>query len=149
MKVLLKEDIKSMGKKGEVVNVSDGYARNYLLPRGLAVEADEGVIKAVRAQKQAEDTKVQRERERALEQAKLISEKSLVIKVKCGENGKLFGSVTNKEIADEMERQMGIKVDKKKVELDEPIKNIGRFKAKVRLFPGVDASITVVVEGLE
>jgi len=149
MKVLLKEDIKSLGKKGEVVNVSDGYARNYLFPKGLAVEADEGIIKAVKAQKQAEDTRLQREKERAMEQSKALSEKNLVIKVKAGENGKLFGSVTNKEIADELEKQFGIKVDKKKIEVDEPIKSIGRYKVRIKLFPGVDASMTVLVQGLE
>lgn len=146
MKVLLKEDIKSVGKKGDVINVSDGYARNYLLPRGLAIEADEGVIKAVKAQKQVQDMKQQKEKERAVKQAQLISEKAIVISAKCGDNGKLFGSVTNKELADELDKQMGIKVDKKKIELDEPIKNIGRFKANVKLYPGVEAELTIIVQ---
>jgi len=146
MKVLLKEDIKSVGKKGDVINVSDGYARNYLLPRGLAIEADEGVIKAVKAQKQVQDMKQQKEKERAIKQAQLISEKAIVISAKCGDNGKLFGSVTNKELADELDKQMGIKVDKKKIELDEPIKSIGRFKANVKLYPGVEAELTIIVQ---
>ena len=134
MIVILTKDVKGTGKAGEVVKVSDGYARNMLLPKGLAKEATEGNIRNLEKQKAASE-----------EQAKVLESKTLVIKSKGGETGKLFGSITSKDIADALLKQENIKVDKKKIEMDGPIKQAGDTEVTIKLFSEVTATLKVSV----
>lgn len=145
MKVILNQDIKGQGKKGQLVEVSDGYARNFLLPRKLAKEATAENINVMRSQQESEAYKKQM----ALEDAQALSEKlkslKVEIKAKAGENGKLFGSVTSKEVTDELLKQHHIKIDKKKLQLPDGIKTLGTTIVEVKLHPGVSGQITVSV----
>ena len=145
MKVILKEDIKGVGKKDEIINASDGYARNYLFPKNLAVPADAKNMNILNSKKVSEQHKKNLE----LEEAKKVQEKmkSIIVKVKtkAGENGKTFGSITSKEIAENLEEQYKIKVDKKKITLNEPIKTLGNYIVSVKLFEGVTGKLTVSV----
>ena len=145
MKVILKEDIKGIGKKNEVINASDGYARNYLLPKNLAVPADAQNINVLNAKKASEKHKKDLE----FEEAKKVQEKmkTIVVKIKtkAGENGKTFGSITAKEISENLEEQFKIKVDKKKININEPIKTLGNYKVSVKLFEGVVGQLTISV----
>lgn len=143
MKVILKADVKSVGKKGDIINASDGYARNFLFPKGLAVEATEGNLKALKAIKVSEQKKKEEELKNARELAKKIEGLTVLIKVKTGENGKLFGSITSKDIADELKKQFKIEVDKKKVILEEAIKSAGTYNVEVKVYPDVVASLKV------
>lgn len=145
MKVILKADVKSVGKKGEVINASDGYARNFLFPRGLAVEATEGNVKSLEAVKENEKKKKAEELQKAKELAKKIEGLTVTIKAKTGENGKLFGSITSKDIAEELKKQHKIDIDKKKVALDEAIKSAGVFNVEVKVYPEVSASLKVSI----
>ena len=126
MKVILLKDVKGTGVKGDVVNVSDGYARNFLFPKGLAVEATKSNLNELKNKERAQQKRIEQEKQEARELAKKISDITLVIKAKSGENGKLFGSVTNKEIAQELKKQHNITIDRKKIVLDEPIKQLGQ-----------------------
>lgn len=145
MKVILNQDVKGQGKKGQLVEVSDGYARNFLLPRKLAKEATADNINVMRSQQESEAYKKQM----ALEDAQALSEKlksiKVEIKAKAGENGKLFGSVTSKEVVDELLKQHHIKLDKKKLSLPDGIKTLGTTVVEVKLHPGVSGQITVSV----
>ncbi|TDT50467.1 50S ribosomal protein L9 [Fonticella tunisiensis] len=143
MKVILKQDVKGLGKKGDVINTSDGYARNFLFPRGLAIEATEGNMKTLELQKASEAKRKAEELQRARELAKQISEYTLNISVKTGENGKLFGSITSKDIADELKKQYKIDIDKKKIVLDEAIKTTGVYNIEVKVYPEVSARLKV------
>ena len=134
MKVILNQDVKGQGKKGQLVEVSDGYARNFLLPRKLAKEATADNINVMRSQQESEAYKKQM----ALEDAQALSEKA-------GENGMLFGSVTSKEVVDELLKQHHIKLDKKKLSLPDGIKTLGTTIVEVKLHPGVSGQITVSV----
>ncbi len=145
MIVILKRDVKGAGKAGEIVKVSDGYARNMLLPRGYAVEATKGNIRdleKVKA-KQAEE-EAQRKAE-AQEKAEMISKLDVEIKTKSGEGGRLFGSITSKDIADALEAQHDIKVDKKKIKIETPIKNLGVYHVDIKLYTEINTSLTVKV----
>ncbi|ADG83803.1 50S ribosomal protein L9 [Thermincola ferriacetica] len=147
MKVILMEDVKKLGKKGDIVNVAEGYARNFLFPRNLAVEATQGNLKNLEQKKQAEMAK----KAQLLQEAKNLAEKieGLEIKVatKVGDGGKLFGSVTSKDVAEKLYEQHKIQVDKKKIEID-TIKTLGTYQASVKIHPEVQARFTVkVVEG--
>lgn len=146
MKVILSKDVKDVGKKGQAVEVSEGHARNFLLPRGLAVIATEGAVRAMDQEKQA----VQRKKERELHEAQKLAAKlnSAVIKitVRSGEGGKLFGSVTSADIANALLAQ-GIQVDKRKIELRESIKLAGTYKVDVRVYHEIIATLTLVVAG--
>lgn len=145
MIVILKRDVKGAGKAGEIVKVSDGYARNMLLPRGYAVEATKGNIRdleKVKA-KQAEE-EAQRKAE-AQEKAETISKLDVEIKTKSGEGGRLFGSITSKDIADALEAQHDIKVDKKKIKIETPIKNLGVYHVDIKLYTEINTSLTVKV----
>lgn len=148
MKVILKEDVKGLGKKGEVAEVSEGYARNFLIPKGLVMEASKGNLTSLAHQKALEETKKQRE----LEQAKAVGEKlktaTIKIAMKAGEGGRLFGSVTNKEISEQISKQIGLDVDKRKIELKEPIKNVGAFQVTVKLHPKVQVELRIEVSVL-
>ena len=145
MIVILQKDVKGTGKKGDVVKVSDGYARNVLIPKGIAKEATEGNVKNLNRQKEIAAEKNAAQKAAAEATAAKLNESSVTIKAKGGDGGRLFGSVTNKDVADAMKDQLGIKIDKKKVELKSAIKNEGEFTAKIRLFAGVAADLKVIV----
>lgn len=147
MKVILKQDIKGVGKKDQVINANDGYARNYLFPKNLAVEADKGNINNLHAKQSSEEHKKELERQSAKEIAKKIEGLLLELAVKSGENGKIFGSVTAKEIAEALQKQQEIKVDKKKIALIEPIKVLGMFTIEIKLYDGVIAKLKLKVIG--
>ena len=145
MKVILLEDIKGVGKKDQVINASDGYARNFLLPKKKAVEANAENMSKLNAKNKS----IAYKKELDLKEAKVIAEKmkniELVIKVKAGENGKIFGGVTSKEIAEELKKAHNIEVDKKKILLNENIKNLGRFSVDIKLNEGVMAKLTISI----
>lgn len=148
MQVILLQDVKGMGKKGELVKASDGYARNYLFPKNLAKEATDGNIKALEKQKAADAAKKAEEKADALELKKKIeSQGPVVIKTKAGDGGRLFGAITAKDIADAFEKAYGIALDKKKIVLDNPIKNVGDTKVELKLYPEISAILKVNVEG--
>ena len=145
MKVILKEDIKSLGLKGDVVNVSDGYARNYLLPKNLAVEATSGNLKELENLKHKEEQKKEQELKKAMETARKIEGKTILAATRVGDNGKLFGSITNKEIAELLEKNFNISIDKRKIEIKEAIKALGTYPVTIRIHPQVVAKIMVQV----
>lgn len=145
MKVLLLQDVKGTGKKGEVVNVSDGYARNFLLPRKLADPADAQAINAANIQKSAAQHRKFTAGVKAREQAKALDGQVVRVKARVGENGKMFGTVSGKEIAAALNEQKGIEIDRKKISVD-PIRALGEYTAKLSLFEGVSASVKVIVE---
>lgn len=146
MKVILNADVKGVGKKGDVVNVSDGYARNFLFPRNLAIEATEGSLKQVQAQKAKEEQRKREELQNAKELAKKIGELSVELTVKAGENGKLFGSITSKDIAEQLKKQHGIEIDKKKFELNDTIKMAGVYNVDIKVYPEVTAKLKVNIK---
>lgn len=148
MKVILLADIKGVGKKDEVINASDGYARNFLLPKKLAVPADSGNMSRLNDKKASMAHKKELELNEAKELAKKLAKIELLIKVKAGENGKIFGGVTNKEISEELKKLHNLEVDKKKIVLKENIKNLGRFSVDVKLYEGVSEKLTVVVQAI-
>ncbi len=145
MIVILNRDIKGTGKAGEVVKVSDGYARNMLLPKGWATEATDGNIRSLEKQKALQEQKKAEEKAAAQELAAKLSDVKVVIKTKAGEGGRLFGSITSKDIADETKKQAGITLDKKKIQLSSPIKSMGTFEVEVKLYPEVSGKMTVEV----
>ncbi|NLK86709.1 MAG: 50S ribosomal protein L9 [Clostridiaceae bacterium] len=146
MKVILKQDVKGLGKKEDLVNVSDGYARNYLFPRGLAAEANAANINIMNTRKEAEKTKKNRELAHARELAQKLKDIEVVIKTKSGENGKLFGSITSKDISDKLKKDFKLDIDKKKIVLPEPIKSTGSVELDVKLYPEVAGKLKVRVE---
>ncbi|QXM06984.1 50S ribosomal protein L9 [Crassaminicella indica] len=148
MKVILLKDVKGLGKKGDVVNASDGHARNFLIPRGLAKEATSGSIKVLKKQKAAEKRKKDEELAKAKALADKISALTVKLKGKAGEGGRLFGSITSKDIAEGLMKQHKIKIDKRKIQLDSPIKTLGARFVEVKIYPEVTAKMRVeVLEG--
>jgi len=145
MKVILKADIKGVGKKDEVINASDGYARNFLLPKNLAVEATPENMQKLNSQNQAKQYRKDVEKEQAEAIAKKLESITVEIKVQAGENGKIFGSVSSKEVAENLEKQYKIIIDKKKIEIKEPIKVLGTRTIEARLFEGVTGKIKINV----
>lgn len=145
MKVILKQDIKGVGKKDQIINANDGYARNFLFPKNLAVPADKGNMTNLQSKKSSEEHRKSLEKESAIETKKKMEGILLKLPVKSGENGKVFGSVTAKEIAENLEKQYGIKVDKKKIDLQEPIKVLGMFNIEIKLYDGVIAKLKINV----
>ena len=145
MKVILKQDIKGVGKKNEVINASDGYARNFLFPKNLAVEATAENMQKLNSQNQAKQYRKDLEKEQAQEIAKKLEKITVEIKVQAGENGKIFGSVSSKEIAENLEKQYKITIDKKKINIKEPIKVIGVRTIEAKLFEGVVGKIKIDV----
>ncbi len=145
MKLILLEDVKSVGKKGELVNASEGYARNFLLPKKLAVEATKSNLNDYELKQKSEAKRKKEELEHAQEVAKVLHDKVVTIRVKTGENGKLFGSVTNKEVAEEIIKQTGMELDKKKVSIGDPIKMLGERTAVIKLHPKVSAEVTIKI----
>ena len=149
MKVIFLEDVKGKGKKGEVKNVADGYAQNYLIKNGLAKEATNSSVSALQGQKKAEDKKAQEQLDEANKlKAFLEAEETVIIfKAKSGEDGRLFGSVTSKQVADQLNKQYKVKLDKRKIDLKEPIRALGFVKLEVRLHLEVTATLTVHIVG--
>lgn len=146
MRVILLEDVPRLGKKGVVVNVAEGYARNYLLPRGLAEPATEGKVKEIERAVAARAQKERRAEERARDLAGRLKDLTVRIPARVGEGGKLFGSVSTRDIAAALKKE-GFEVDRKQLVLDEPIKSLGRYRVQARLYPGVQASFWVEVTG--
>lgn len=144
MEVILKSDVKGLGKKSEKVNVSDGYARNFLFPRGLAAEANAQTLSEMKNKQSSEQFKADEELKAAKASAEKINNNTVVLKAKGGANGKLFGSVTAKEIAVVVSNQFNVKVDKRKISVDD-IKAFGTYNAQVRLHPKVTSSFKVQV----
>ena len=145
MKIILLEDVKSLGKKGEIVNVSDGYARNAILPKKLGVEATSKNLNDLKLQNQHADKVAAENLENAKELAKVVEQQKVVIKIKSGEGGRIFGSVSTKEIAKAAKDQLKLDIDKKKMVLPEPIKSIGSFEVPIKLHKEVTARLSVKV----
>ena len=143
MKVILLDNIKGVGKKDEIINASDGYARNFLFPKKLAVEANNENMSKLKAKKQSEQYKKDVNKENAEKIAKKLDDITLTIKVKAGENGKIFGGITAKEISQELKNKQNMDIDKKKIVLKETIKNIGRFSVDVKFGEGINAKLTL------
>ena len=146
MKVILKEDVKSLGKKGEIVNVSDGYARNFILKTGKGIEANTENLNDLKLKKANDDKVAQEHYEAAVELGKKIEAGKIEVSIKTGEGGKAFGSVSSKEIATEVKAQMELEVDKKKVQLKDAIKALGTYEVPIKLHPKVTAKLKVVVK---
>lgn len=145
MKVIFTQDVKGKGKKGEVKNVSDGYARNYLLKNNLAEEATQGNVKAMEAKKNKQKQQVQDEIEEASRLKEKIESLTVELTAKSGKGGRLFGSITNKQIAETLKKDYGIKMDKRKIEMDEPIRSHGYTNVPVKIHPEVTGTIKVHV----
>ncbi len=145
MKVILREDVKNLGKKGDLADVAEGYGRNYLIPRGLAVPASEGKLKEAALVKEGRAKKEARAQKDAEALAAKLKDVTLTIASRVGEGGKLYGAVTSRDIARELENFLGRAVDKRKIELSEPIKTLGAYPALLRLYPGVEVQINVTV----
>lgn len=146
MKVILKQDIKGVGKKDQVINAADGYARNFLFPKGLAVPADAGNMNGLKAKQDSNAFRKGEELKEAKEIAEKMKKITIKMKVKAGENGKLFGGVTSKEIAEALKKDFNIDVDKKKVMLKDTIKVAGTTKVDIKLYEGVIATVNVMIE---
>lgn len=145
MKVILLDNIKGVGKKDEIVNASDGYARNFLFPKKLALEANKENLAKLKAKQSANDYRKEIEKQDAIKIATKLKEILLKIKVKAGENGKIFGGVTAKEISDELKNQYNIEIDKKKIDLRETIKILGSVTVNIKLYEGVIGSLRIQV----
>ena len=143
MKVILTEDIKGIGKKDEIINANDGYARNFLFPKKLAVEANSKNMSLLQGRKDSANFKKEKEMEYANSLKEKLSKIMLTVKVKAGENGKIFGSITSKEICVELKKQKNIEIDKKKVNLKEPIKELGTFTIDVKLYEGIIGKLKI------
>ena len=144
MDVILKADVKGLGKKGEKVKASDGYARNYLFPKGLAVEANAQSLTELRNREQSNQHKIDTEIAAANASRDKLQGKTVKLTAKAGQNGKIFGSVTAKEVAAEISKQFGVTVDKRKITMDD-IKNFGSYKIEVKLYTNISAEMTVMV----
>lgn len=146
MRIILLEDVPKLGKRGDVVGVKDGYARNYLIPKGLAVKATEGEISKLREEILRRKEREERKKKALLEIREAIDGKEVILKAKAGSKGKLFGSITSNALADAISGSLGVDIDKKSVELDSPIKEIGEYVVKVKLGMGIEAEVRVKVE---
>ena len=146
MKVILLQDVKGKGKKGQMIEVSDGYARNFMLPRKVAIEATADAVNTMRMNDKAAAEKAARERAEALEVSKKLRAMTVVVKAKGGGAGRLFGSVTNQEIADSLEKASGIKLDKRKIVISDPIKSVGTYTVNCKLGYEITAPLTVKIE---
>ena len=146
MKVILTQDVKGKGKKGQMIEVSDGYARNFMLPRKLAVEATADAVNTMRMNDKATAERIAREKAEAMDTGKKLRELTVVVKAKGGGAGRLFGSVTNQEIADSLKNQTGITLDKRKIVIADPIKNVGTYTVTCKLGYEITAPLTVKIE---
>ena len=145
MKIVLREDVDTLGKKGDLLEVADGYARNYLVPRGLAMKATRGVVAQSESMRRSRDAKETRDREASQALAAQLGGQTIQVKARAGEGGKLFGSVTASDVADAVLTQTGIELDRRKLHLDEPIKSLGTHLVATRLHTDVEFAITVEV----
>lgn len=145
MKVILIQDVKGTGKKGELINVAEGFARNYLFPKALAMEATEGNIQELKRQKEIMDQKKAQELAQAREVAQELEGTVVPIRIKTGEGGRLFGSINTKDIGDGLEKLKGFAIDKRKIELKSPIKQLGTYPVTIKLHPEVTATISIQV----
>ncbi len=148
MKVILNQDVKGQGKKGDLIDVSDGYARNFLLPKNLAIPATKENINVLKGQQESREYRQQKELEEAKLTADKINEISVKLKAKAGDNGKLFGSITSKDVSEALTEQHHIKIDKKKFVLPDGIKTLGTTQVDIKVHPGVVAKLKVNVESL-
>jgi large subunit ribosomal protein L9 len=146
VRVILKAEVRGLGRTGEIKDVADGYARNYLLPKGLAIEATGGELKVLAQERQTEKTKKDRAHQDAEELAQRLGQVTLVFKLKAGDQGKTFGSVTAKEVADALKKEAKADIDKTKIVLREPLRSLGIHKVEVRLLTDVRANVTVAIE---
>lgn len=146
MKVILLEDVKSLGKKGEIVNVNDGYARNFILPKKLGLEATSKNLNDLKLQKQNDEKVAQEKFDAAKALAEEIKEKSITVKIQAGVEGKVFGSISSKEIATEAKKQLNMDIDKKKIVIPDAIKSLGTYNVNIKLHKDVTATLTVKVE---
>lgn len=149
MKVILLADVKGAGKKQDIVNVSDGYARNFLFPKKLAMEATPGAAKEVEKKQAAERARETERRLTAEKKAASLRGKVITVKAKCGAQGRLYGSVTGAEIAEALKEQHGVEIDKRKIDLSEPIRTVGETDIVVKLYPEISAKMIVRVTGSE
>ena len=149
MKVVLKQDVQGTGKKGDLVNVADGYARNFLLKRGLAIVADAQAINDIQNKQAAQKHHEEVLRQKEMDAAKQLNDKKFEITVKAGSNGRLFGSVTSKEVAEEIKKQLGVEVDKKRIVMESDIKTVGEYSVEVKFRAGINAKVTLVVKSVE
>lgn len=148
MKVILQQEVKKVGKKGDIIEVSEGYARNYLLPQKLAVPATSTNVNNAQQKKASEERKVQQQRDEATVLAAQMSKVEVTLKVKTGEGGKLYGSITGKDIAEALTAQHGIEIDKRKIELKDSVKALGTYPAVIRLHPEIQSTIQVHITAL-
>lgn len=146
MKVILLEDIKNVGKKDEIINANDGYARNFLFPKKLALEATKDNLLKLQAKKDSQAHKKSLEIEEFKKQAEKINNITLMLKVKAGENGKIFGGITAKEISQELKKQQNMDIDKKKITLKETIKNVGTFSVDIKFGEGINAKLSINIK---
>jgi len=146
MKVILLTDVPKLGKQGEVVQVSDGYARNFLLPKSLAVEASEARLRELKQKNEQLEKRKEKEEQKAIWIKEKIEGQTVVVQAKCGEGGKLFGAVTSKEITDALKAQYKVDIDKKRVEIKEPIRHLGEYPVRIRLHSKAMAEVNVRVE---
>ena len=148
MKVILLQDVKAKGKKGQMIEVSDGYARNYMLPRKLAIEATADAVNTMRMNDKATQERIAKEKAEALEISKQLRELTVTVTAKGGGSGKLFGSVTSQEIAEALKAKSGITLDKRKIVISDPIKNVGTYTVTCKLGYEITAPLTVKIEEL-
>ena len=145
MKVVLLADVKGQGKKGQVVNVSDGYARNFLFPKNLATPADNQIMNELKGKEEARLRQIELEKQAARDTAEKLKTISVKIKAQAGSDGRIYGTVTSKEIAEQLKAQFGIEIDRRKITLTDPIKAFGTYMPEVKLYPEITGKITVVV----
>jgi large subunit ribosomal protein L9 len=145
MKIVLRDDVDKLGQKGDVVDVADGYARNFLVPRGLAIKAESGVVRQAEAMRRNRSAREQRDREAAQTLAERLTGATLSVPARSGEGGKLFGSITAADIATALQEQLGIEIDRRRLGLDEPLKELGTVELPIRLHADVVATLTVDV----
>ena len=146
MKVVLLKDVRNMGKRDDIVNVSDGYARNFLFPQKLAAEATPGTLKEIERKRAAQDAREAELKAEAQAKAELLKNKVIVLQVKCGEKGRLYGSVTSAEVAEALEKQHGIKADKRKIDIGDPIREVGMREISVWLYTGITTKMKLDVQ---
>ena len=145
MKIVLRADVENLGHKGDLLEVADGYARNYLVPRGLALKASKGIVKQAEAMRRSRDARDARDRAGAEEIATRLAGAKIEVKARAGEGGKLFGSVTSSDLTDAVLAQTGVELDRRKIELAEPLKELGAAEVAVRLHPDVSTALQVEV----
>jgi len=149
VKIILQKEVEKLGVPGDVVTVADGYARNYLVPRGIAIPASKGAVRHAESLRRAHGTRVNKAKAEAEELAGALAAKPIVVSARAGEEGRLFGSITTADLAEEIARQAGETIDRRDIHLDEPIRSLGTHEVTVRLHPEVDAKLSIQVEAEE